>query len=331
MGKFWGRIVKKIRKLEISPVSLNSIPSYPQVFPKKFFRNIRRELEFSPSKVPAILILLFFFIILLFPNNLAKHFVLPQSYVLGVLVDYLSPALFLTEILVGILLIFSLPNFFRQKIFPAAKKFLVLGGVFLAALLPSVWGGSFDLIGLWRWLELALWMGFGLWVAVFIREKEHRKIFSLLGWAVLWVSLLALGQFLFQRSIFGYWFLGEPNLQPSLGGVALGDWGGKEVLRAYGTFPHPNVLGGTLSIILVWLAARKMWFKFGTGLAAVVVSLSRMAWISLLGGMAATLTGLRSFILWSDFSITRRWELLGSAWEMIKSSPLFGVGLGQFT
>jgi len=125
--------------------------------------------------------------------------------------------------------------------------------------------------------------------------------------------------------------MGEPNLSPSLGGVALGSWGGREVLRAYGTFPHPNVLGGILSVVLVWLAARKRWFGFGVGFAAVVASLSRTAWVSLAGGLTSLLSGFHSFLLWGDLSFSRRWELLESAGRMISSSPLAGVGLGQFT
>jgi len=72
------------------------------------------------------------------------------------------------------------------------------------ALLPSVWqgatalttSGGFSLISLWRWLELALWLGFGFWVATFISKKGKKTLVLLLGIAVGWVSLLALGQFL---------------------------------------------------------------------------------------------------------------------------------------
>ena len=339
MGKFWGRIVEKAKKFRRSPFFPKPTSIYPQVFPKRNFQNIWREIDFSTGKLPTILVLLFSFIILVFPNNLAKHFVLPQSYVLGLLIDYLSPAIYLTEILVALLLLFSMRRLLKQKLKQPRKTFLILAGIFLMALLPSVWqgatalttSGGFSLISLWRWLELALWLGFGFWVATFISKKGKKTLVLLLGIAVGWVSLLALGQFLTQHSLLGYWFMGEPNLSPSLGGVALGSWGGREVLRAYGTFPHPNVLGGILSVVLVWLAARKRWFGFGVGFAAVVASLSRTAWVSLAGGLTSLLSGFHSFLLWGDLSFSRRWELLESAGRMISSSPLAGVGLGQFT
>ncbi|MDP1710319.1 MAG: hypothetical protein Q8L46_00030 [candidate division WWE3 bacterium] len=298
---------------------------------------------------------------------------MPESYVLGLLVDYLSPALYLTEILVALLLILSLRKFNRLIPFPAGirlgelqpseartaqgsrlpaealakagaqrkvltgppRTLFFLSLLFWLSLLPSVWRGSTALaiISLWRWGELALWLGFGVWVARFISWKKHARVVLFLGLGVAWVSLLALAQFAVQHSILGYWFLGEPELSPSLGGVALGSWGGREVMRAYGTFPHPNVLGGILSVLLVWLAARKRWLAFGTGLGAVVVSLSKTAWVSLLGGLSFFFArlGLGVILPWSDFSVTRRLELLGSAAAMVGSSPLTGIGLGQFT
>ena len=268
---------------------------------------------------------------MIFPTNLAKHFVLPESYVLGVLVDYLSPAIYLIEILAAVLLVFSLGKL-KRLVGPPRTLFL-LSFIFWLSLLPSVVSGGFSLISLWRWGELALWLGFGVWVARFISWKQHSRITLFLGIAVVWVSFLALAQFAFQHSILGYWFLGEPELSPSLGGVALGSWGGREVLRAYGTFPHPNVLGGVLSVVLVWLAARRLWVSFGVGAAAVIVSLSKTAWLSLLGGLSLLFArfGLGVILPWSDLSVTRRIELLGSAAAMVGNSPLTGVGLGQFT
>ncbi len=222
----------------------------------------------------------------------------------------------------------------RRKVLTGPPRTLFfLSLLFWLSLLPSVSGGGFSLISFWRWGELALWLGFGVWVAHFISWKKHARVVLFLGLGVVWVSLLALAQFAVQHSILGYWFLGEPELSPSLGGVALGSWGGREVLRAYGTFPHPNVLGGILSVLLVWLAARKRWLAFGTGLGAVVVSLSKTAWVSLLGGLSLFFArlGLGVILPWSDFSVTRRLELLGSAAAMVGSSPLTGIGLGQFT
>jgi O-antigen ligase len=114
--------------------------------------------------------------------------------------------------------------------------------------------------------------------------------------------------------------------------VAEGSLFGREVLRAYGTFPHPNVLGGILSVVLVGLFSARFWGPFVVGLGGVLVSLSRTAWVSLAGGVLGfSLFGRGlGLVILEELSIARRWELLQSAWGMIKSAPLAGVGLGQF-
>lgn len=346
MGKFWGKPTPKLSSLLKEVFSPQPLPAFPQLIHRLNKFIYRSKFGLSPIKLPPLLLLIFLLILIIFPANLAKHFVLPESYVLGVLVDYLSPAIYLVEFLVVLLLLFSLSKF-KPLIGPPRTLFF-LSLVFWFSLLPSVWRGStslttsgeFSLVSLWRWGELALWLAFGVWAARFVSWKKYPQVVSFLGIGVVWVSLLALAQFASQHSILGYWFLGEPALSPSLGGVALGSWGGREVLRAYGTFPHPNVLGGVLSILLVWLAARKRWLAFGASLGAVVVSLSKTAWASLLGGLSVFLFSKFSLLrllaigYWlptSDFSITRRVELLGSAAAMVESSPLIGIGLGQFT
>jgi len=124
-----------------------------------------------------------------------------------------------------------------------------------------------------------------------------------------------------------------------MAGLAKTGFLGREVLRAYGTFPHPNVLGGVLSILLIWFLSVKRWKSFFLGLGGVLVSFSRVALLSLLGGLAClSLWAKRfSFVIFdyqsliSSFSVSRRWELLRSSWEMFKSSPLLGTGLGHFT
>lgn len=328
MGKFWG---KNVLKISFCSKRLN-FPQLPPNLPQ-FFHDLKVVIdgigkEFSTTPVETLLLLS---ILLLFPANLAKHFVTPQNYVLGILVDYLSISVHLTEILVTLLLVISFwKGGFRRRVF--SKTLLILVVVFLASLLPSVINASDKVVAIFRFWEISLWLGFALWISVFIPWGSHRRIFQLLGWGVVWVSLLALGQFFFQQSLFGYWFLGEPVLTPSLGGVAKDSFLGREVLRAYGTFPHPNVLGGVLSVILVGLFSVKLWGSFAVGVGAVLVSLSRTAWFSLVAGVLFFSLFGRSLglVVIEELSISRRLELFQSAVEMIQSALPFGVGLGQF-
>lgn len=55
-------------------------------------------------------------------------------------------------------------------------------------------------------------------------------------------SVIALIQFIGQKSI-GLSWLGESTIGPTIPGVAKFSFEGEKYIRAYGTFPHPNILG----------------------------------------------------------------------------------------
>lgn len=63
-------------------------------------------------------------------------------------------------------------------------------------------------------------------------------------------SLLGVYQFVTQSSL-GLYALGEPFLSPDLAHLARMNVAGHEFVRAYGTLPHPNVLGGFLSLSMI--------------------------------------------------------------------------------
>jgi O-antigen ligase len=72
---------------------------------------------------------------------------------------------------------------------------------------------------------------------------------------------------------------------------------GSRWLRAYGTFPHPNILGGFLCLALPVVAgaalrlpwrswvAWLLWGASGLGMVALVLSFSRGAWLGVLGAL----------------------------------------------
>jgi O-antigen ligase len=80
-----------------------------------------------------------------------------------------------------------------------------------------------------------------------------------------------------------------PSADVSIGGTPVVlDPSGDRLLRAFGTFPHPNVLGGYLAIALVLLpllasSRRRAWLCLPVGLllaAGLLVSFSRAAWLA---------------------------------------------------
>jgi O-antigen ligase len=82
-------------------------------------------------------------------------------------------------------------------------------------------------------------------------------IFAVLAGSAVFQSLLGVAQFVKQRSL-DLVFLGEPLLSTEGAGIAKIVVEGARVLRAYGTFPHPNILAaflllGLCSLYYLWL------------------------------------------------------------------------------
>ncbi len=82
---------------------------------------------------------------------------------------------------------------------------------------------------------------------------------------------------------------------------------GERLLRAYGTFPHPNIFGGYLAVALLMLLTRTVQFGKWTGLATawlalgLVLTVSHGAWLAVAAGLAVFHTS--AWVSW------RRWLL----------------------
>jgi hypothetical protein len=137
------------------------------------------------------------------------------------------------------------------------------------------------------------------------------------GWLALGVvcsgcveAALALAQFARQQPLVPD-SLGLPWLPGSdltLGGTPVVlDPSGNRLLRAFGTFPHPNILGGYLALALVLLpwvlgTRRRAWAGVSVGLllaGGLLVSFSRAAWLAAAVGLGVWwLTATRRRIPW---------------------------------
>ena len=110
-------------------------------------------------------------------------------------------------------------------------------------------------------------MYYGIIVLFMFHVKQNKKIVSretgshenylmlfvkgIYGVAII-NSLVAIGQFLLQRDLYFYIF-GESHLQIGSSNIATIDLFGHKLLRAYGLFPHPNILAALLLLSLVML------------------------------------------------------------------------------
>ena len=201
-------------------------------------------------------------------------------------------------------------------------------------------------------------------------------------WIILAIVLLVQGsvgvvQFVIQREV-GLAWLGEPTLDLLVEGTSVAQRGSQNWLRGYGLNSHPNQLGLLLMALclLIWPSRHLahgwrrwlFWFGLAAGVAGLLVSLSRSAWLGLaLGGMvyglpkiaagrlprrelllplAVLATGVllftlaygdvlagRLFTLDSPLESRSLWERqrdAGLAVQLIGQRPFQGVGLGEY-
>ncbi len=320
----------------------------------------------------------FFFLLLLFlPTQLGLHFWPEWATVLGRRVDYLSPTVYFTDIL----LITTLFSWFIESaksikglvlcIKGAASKilntkYLILVLLFVAL---NILVAQNKPEAIYKWAKVLEFIGLG-WYIVRTKPKIQFLIFPL-SIGVFYSSVLAIAQFYLQRSVGGLlWWIGERTFSIDTPGIARVNWCSpltgvcQLLLRPYATFPHPNVLGGYLAVLLPVIIQNtnkqinKLSDKVSVcativlGFIALFLTFSRSAWIAAGIGISSV-----CYIFWkkqkiflplllttfifllltvmfrpnlSDESVVVREQLNSAAAQMWQTSPLLGAGLGNF-
>ncbi len=100
------------------------------------------------------------------------------------------------------------------------------------------------------YFSLKLLLGAGLFFALQEIKINWRKFTEVFLSAAVLQSALAISQFTFQRSFSNKW-LGMSNYDSWRGGISVLENEGGRWLRAYGSFPHPNILGGYLALAFI--------------------------------------------------------------------------------
>jgi O-antigen ligase len=316
-----------------------------------------------------IKILLFLFLLLI-PTQIGKHFWMEWSYVLGIRVDYLSPTLYLLDVIwLGLFLLKGLPvllnfNFKKIKKYFKFRYFLVVGFIAINVLMAvSPW------VAVYKWIRV-----FQVLITFFYFRKNKKSIkenlVKIIPCWVVFESLLAMAQIAKNGSLNGifYWF-GERSFSFNTIGIAQISVMGRGLIRAYGTFSHPNSLAGFfLVVLLLWYFLKKKvnnyywWTVFWFGFLGIMVSGSRTIWVLTLGlvlglawvkiknkvniiGLFLLFFAILVFVLrlvnmeyqvsdflggWDVGGISKRMQLNWAGLKMIKESPWFGIGLGNF-
>lgn len=197
---------------------------------------------------------LFFYLLILFlPTQLGKHFFPPFSFVYGLRIDYLSPTLYLTDILIFLVFIFSLKSFLGRLV-TEYKKPLFYFFLFILFLLIGVSVSKNPPVGFFGILKIIEYVSLGTFFYLNF-NKLNKKVLSLcLLTGIFFEASLSLLQYLNKGSFQGVlYFLGERNFNSQTLGVANVSINNQLILRPYGTFPHPNVLGGYLLLSSILL------------------------------------------------------------------------------
>ncbi len=197
----------------------------------------------------------YFFLLLLFlPQQFGPHFWPPFSYVFGIRVDYLSPALYISTLLLFVLAALSYKDVLHNKqVYAFIKDTKVL--IFLTLLLvPLMYAYSIPALyfGFFKVLSLIF---LGLYASTQIRKSDMPIVITILIISALGESLLSIAQFINQGSLNGiFYFFGERYYTASSLTIAVMDSSTGLLVRPYGTFPHPNVLAYFLFISSVFLS-----------------------------------------------------------------------------
>lgn len=255
---------------------------------------------------------LFYVFLFFLPVQLNYYFWPDWAYVLGRQVDYLSPILYATDIVLVIML--SCWALEQKKLWLTLKNSMAMR-VFLPLCLlvfVNIFFSSVPIVSAFKWL-VVIKLSF---LSVYIIKNN----FSILQVTIplllssFGVSGIGILQVLKQQSV-GFYWLGERSFDNQTLNIAKfffcypfevssACW---QTIRAYGTFAHPNVFGGFLALVLLMTIKQKKllvaWLKtsqlysllpnekvmflsvLSLPLMALLLTFSRTAWISFIVGL----------------------------------------------
>lgn len=162
-------------------------------------------------------------------------------------------------------------------------------------------------------LHLLTIFRYGEWFLLYLlavnKVLSRKTILLLFLGTVCFQAIIALFQYLFQHSL-GLRFFGEPVATIKTPGVAKIDLFGRKILRAFGTFPHANILGGALGIgiVMTFMAFPKnRWIRALFLLllcAALLFSFSRSAFLGVVACFFVFIVLSGQKIPWRVFLLT---------------------------
>ncbi|MFH0979470.1 MAG: O-antigen ligase family protein [Candidatus Roizmanbacteria bacterium] len=314
-------------------------------------KSLTQKQVFSPLLINKYLLLFFLFLL---PTQFGKHFFPSFSYLNGVRVDYLSPTLYLTDIIVFLLFIFNLKtviNFFKDK-----KILIGLGLLFINVIFAK--NQSIAFYRLTKIVEFLIVFSLGQQLFKIVKEKILLTVLLLTGSFQLILTIL---QLIFKHSIQGvFYFFGERLFSLSTPGIAKATIQGIEFLRPYGTFSHPNSLAGFFLLLYFFVLTNKKFNKYLVLKYSVIFIFSCLVFLTFSKVAILTFLILNTLYLVLNtktscgickiarmvvplaisliflqattdvLTIEKRIELSKNSLNILSNNLLFGVGLGNY-
>ena len=283
---------------------------------------------------------------------------------MGIRVDYLSPTLYLVDMFWIIWIGSRLRGNDKIKKIVNFENF-----IFLLLVVVNVIVAGNKGVAIYRWVRIIQWI-----VSLKVLKSESLKVREYLKIILpIWViteSLLGLAQVINGGSLGGIWYwIGERRFSFSSIGIAQMSLWGEGMLRAYGSFSHPNSLAGFLLIIWVYWQKNRIkninyWIVYWVAILGILVSGSRWVWgittlliinyelqitneksikrilgkVLVIAGLVSIVLGVISinyrlkdfFVGWDENSLEKRKNLFVAGMKMVKENPLLGIGAGNF-
>lgn len=211
-----------------------------------FQRIVKSYVPYGTLSGNLINLVVLIFILILIPFSVRYVFHTDTNFATGAYSDFTSFSLFLSDFFV---IIFILLNFNRLFKMPISIKLGMIWMLGALALNQTIY----------KELEVYFSLRFFILLLFFVilsRLNLSRRNIEILIWIIGVLAVLqafiAFIQFYMQGSI-GLYLLGESSIDPIKYGVAKIVPYGTRMIRGYGTFPHPNLLAGFLTLANVAL------------------------------------------------------------------------------
>jgi O-antigen ligase len=361
LKKYWNIIISFLLAITLIPFFADNWGKGIVILSVIFIWNILGYVlkDFLKSSFVILLLILPFNITYQLPYELLG-FQLSDPFVDGIIVNYLIPTLSVVDLGVLLLLISMV---FQKRIvlewegFSFLKTFLIFTTyLIIIGFLHS------SFLSFFNSLRLLLYI-FTFYNLLKIRKsiftKQMLERFTLISIvSVIIQGIIAFNQFQGGTSL-GLYPLGESKVVSGMIGSSFLELGDALYLRGYGTFPHPNILGGWLIFNLLF-----GWFLFDKlkkrkflpiilmflSTAVLVLTFSRISFLVCLIVWVGFI--IKKFIKWKkvghfsfvglvservlnlftggDTSWNDRVGLFRSSVNIIKENILTGVGLGEF-